>query len=44
VDANNQWTDEWHEFNDSRVIPGKTFADTQDSSSVMVLYRRQGAA
>ncbi|KAF7858828.1 hypothetical protein EAF04_008870 [Stromatinia cepivora] len=44
IDANNTWTDEWHEFNDSRVIPGKRFADTQSNHTVMVLYRRQGSA
>ncbi|QSZ36280.1 hypothetical protein DSL72_007406 [Monilinia vaccinii-corymbosi] len=44
ANANNEWTDEWHEFNDSRVIAGKTFADTQKIETVMVLYRRQGAA
>ncbi|KAF7941668.1 uncharacterized protein EAE97_006505 [Botrytis byssoidea] len=44
IDPNNRWTDNWHEFNDSRVIPGKTFADTQSYRTVMVFYRRQGAA
>lgn len=43
VDEHNEWTNEWHEFNDSRVISGKTFAHTQTSATVMVLYRRQGA-
>ncbi|KAG4032682.1 hypothetical protein MFRU_006g01490 [Monilinia fructicola] len=44
VNAKNEWTDEWHEFNDSRVIGGKTFADTQGVATIMVVYRRQGAA
>ncbi|KAF5869163.1 putative ubiquitin carboxyl-terminal hydrolase protein [Botrytis fragariae] len=44
IDPNNRWTDNWHEFNDSRVIPGKTFADTQSYRTVMIFYRRQGAA
>ncbi|RAL62596.1 hypothetical protein DID88_004443 [Monilinia fructigena] len=43
VNAKNEWTDEWHEFNDSRVIAGKTFADTQGTATIMVVYRRQGA-
>ncbi|KAI9650642.1 ubiquitin-specific protease doa4 [Ciborinia camelliae] len=42
VDENNQWTNEWHEFNDSVVTAGKTFADTQSKNTVLVLYRRQG--
>ncbi|TGO23078.1 hypothetical protein BPAE_0145g00270 [Botrytis paeoniae] len=44
IDPNNRWTDNWHEFNDSRVMPGKTFADTQSYRTVMIFYRRQGAA
>lgn len=44
VDRNNRWTKEWHEMNDSRVIPGRSFGDTQSSQTVMILYRRQGAA
>ncbi|ESZ96708.1 hypothetical protein SBOR_2906 [Sclerotinia borealis F-4128] len=44
VDANNQWTNEWHDFNDGWITSGKTFADTQNSFTVMILYRRQGAA
>ena len=42
VDKHNRWTSEWHEFSDSIVNPGKTFAHTQSINSVVMLYRRQG--
>ncbi|KAM3065219.1 ubiquitin-specific protease doa4 [Clarireedia jacksonii] len=41
IDPHDNWTDEWHEFNDSMVKPGKTFTDTQGKTTTAIFYRRR---
>jgi ubiquitin carboxyl-terminal hydrolase 8 len=41
IDPHDNWTDEWHEFNDSMVRPGRSFADTQGKKTTGIFYRRR---
>lgn len=41
IDPQDNWTDEWHQFNDSIVVPGKSFADAQGKTTTGIFYRRR---